>query len=153
VVDHFEVVDWARVDSSMGVSRDSAFVQTYVYWIPSLSKWYPVPPESVSVAITVAGVPDMTAGVEATGTPALAGILPNPARHSVSILFAQELRNDVKVSIFDAMGRRVAKVPGYRGQTQVRWDLKDPSGIRVPAGVYWLQVDGQGERRRVIALR
>ncbi len=62
-------------------------------------------------------------------------VSPNPARTAVQLgATAGPLR------IFDAQGRLCWQRPGAPRATQ--WDLRDASGARLPAGVYFLVVDG-----------
>jgi len=155
VIDDFEVVDWARIDSTQ-VARDSALVETYVYRIPALNNtWYPVPPESVAVAITVAGFPEGTADVDALDAPRIVGVYPNPAREKVDLQIDGAHTGNRRVSVYDAMGRRVVRLEVPPDVSRVRWDLRDAAGAPVAAGLYWLRVDGHRDllRRRVIILR
>lgn len=93
-------------------------------------------------------------------------VQPNPARQRaiVYLPWVQEARGEKREAIgelrvFDVMGREVRILAvGTRGV--VEWDLRDRSGRRVPAGVYYFEVRSQKvegrsptrESRRVVVV-
>jgi hypothetical protein len=61
------------------------------------------------------------------------------------------------VEVFDVRGRRVRGVLDARlaaGTHEVAWDLKDSSGKRVAAGVYFVRMAGRafGQTRKITVL-
>jgi hypothetical protein len=70
-------------------------------------------------------------------------VAPNPAGEQSTIEFRLDGPGQVAVRVFDIQGRRVATLhdgfmPG--GDHAATWDLRDISGRRVPAGMYFLWV-------------
>ncbi len=63
---------------------------------------------------------------------------PNPTRTMVSLAGrgGTALR---QVRLYDAAGRVVRRLTG--SGSEIRWDLRDDSGRRVAAGVYWFVAD------------
>lgn len=63
----------------------------------------------------------------------------NPFGHATGLSFALAQPADVHLEIFDARGRRVARLhdgPLDAGSRTLAWDGRDDSGREVPAGVY-----------------
>jgi plastocyanin len=79
---------------------------------------------------------------------------PNPARGGVSFRFTLREAGPVRAEVFDAAGRRIAKVvraPYPAGTFGANWDGRDAGGGRAPAGIYSLRLELPGFRgaRRV----
>jgi len=82
---------------------------------------------------------------------------PNPARHRVDFRFTLPSESAVALEIYDVAGARVrsvvsGSVPG--GIQSRTWDLRDGSGQKVPAGLYFSQltVGAWRRTRRVIVI-
>ncbi len=77
------------------------------------------------------------------------GIVPNPTRDAVEILFNLPGTQDVRVSILDATGR-VVRTFESAGMTAGRhswsWDLKDSSGRKMGPGVYPYRLETGGAK-------
>ncbi|MCC7144589.1 MAG: T9SS type A sorting domain-containing protein, partial [Candidatus Eisenbacteria bacterium] len=63
----------------------------------------------------------------------------------------------VRAEVFDASGRLVrVLVDGVlnTGRHEQGWDRRDQSGVRVPAGIYFVRLDagGKGSRQKVVVL-
>lgn len=68
---------------------------------------------------------------------------PNPARSGVSFEFAMSQPGRARADVFDAAGRRVARVldRGLEAGTHAgRWNGAGESGSRVAAGIYYLRI-------------
>jgi hypothetical protein len=64
----------------------------------------------------------------------------------------------LRITVRDAQGRPIRRIhngPFPVTFTTVTWDGRDDRGRRVPSGVYWIDIQGGGERhaRRVVRLR
>jgi hypothetical protein len=93
-------------------------------------------------------------------TPAttLARPRPNPARDPLALHFALAHEGRVRLAIYDVTGRPVRELAtGVRpaGEQTVTWDLRDATGHRVDAGVYFARVelDGRLLSQRLAILR
>lgn len=102
-------------------------------------------PQELTAASTVA-VPDpdrLGAALSLRGAP-------NPAQGEVAFAFELATAADVTLDVYDAAGRRVATLLAGRraaGKDVVRWDRRDATGSRVPAGVYYGRLTaGDGSR-------
>jgi hypothetical protein len=84
-------------------------------------------------------------------TPALRWSLgPNPARESARVAFDLSRAGNVTVSVHDASGRQVTSL--LRGETAAGAHLLDWNASRVPAGVYWINIqtpEGTAAKRLV----
>jgi hypothetical protein len=83
---------------------------------------------------------------------------PNPARASATIAVHLATASRLDVGVFDLTGRRVATLAsGERpaGELALRWALTDDSDRRVPAGVYLIRAEANGQRsaRRVAVMQ
>lgn len=84
---------------------------------------------------------------------------PNPSDGSTEIRFTLGRASSVQVSIFDAAGRwiRTLGTSGTMGAgaRSVLWDGRDRRGGRVPAGVYFVEIQAGSEmaRTRIVRLR
>ena len=89
---------------------------------------------------------------------ALEAVIPNPICGSARFAFALPRSGRVDLSVFDVAGRRVARVlSGDRsaGRYDILWEARDSRGVRLPAGVYFLRLEAEGEAhaRKVVLLR
>jgi hypothetical protein len=75
--------------------------------------------------------------------------LPNPFARDLRISYTLEHEGEVRLSIHDASGRRVAIADQGRrsaGTHEARWDGRDAQGRPVPNGVYLAVLEAGGER-------
>ena len=85
---------------------------------------------------------------------------PNPflAGLGVPLDVPERLSGSVRVAVYNALGvpvRLLHDGPMIASATTVLWDGRDGAGRAVPSGVYWISVEGGGERHalRVVRLR
>ena len=85
---------------------------------------------------------------------------PNPflAGLGVPIDIPEGLRGGVRVAVYNALGvpvRLLHDGPMRASSATIAWDGRDGAGRSVPSGVYWIAVEGGGERHalRVVRLR
>ncbi len=86
--------------------------------------------------------PTTTAGDNATTFLPLERIMPNPAGQFATLAFELSAAGPVEIAVYNARGQRVrtlAQDVHPAGRQQVRWDLHDAAGQRVPSGVYFIQ--------------
>lgn len=88
----------------------------------------------------------------------LAPAYPNPFRGATTIPFALPRAGVVRVDVFDVTGRRVRRVLEGRmdaGSHALDWNGRDSRGAAAAAGVYFIRLELEGERRtdRIIRLR
>jgi hypothetical protein len=72
---------------------------------------------------------------------------PNPFAGGTTIEFQRSESGVARLTVHDASGRVVARLPGVApgpGVAQVRWDGKDTAGKPVAAGVYLLRLESAG---------
>jgi hypothetical protein len=75
-------------------------------------------------------------------------VFPNPAVSSASIVYELAHSAPLSVTVYNARGQRVRTLArGVRpaGRGQLRWDARNETGVRVPAGVYFMRLQ-VGER-------
>ena len=104
---------------------------------------------------------EATLGVEPSSTGpglALTRSGPSPARGALTLSFALPHAAAVKLSIYDASGRRVRELVNdveASGAHGVTWDLRDERGERLPAGVCFarLEVEGHALSEKLVMLR
>ncbi len=105
---------------------------------------------------------DRTAtGVDEPGVPvafALSEPYPNPFNPSTSMLLEMPVRAQVRVAVFDIVGREVAVImegEAGPGRLPIRWDSRDSGGWPVASGVYLVRttVSGQGAGAGVTMVR
>jgi len=68
---------------------------------------------------------------------------PNPARGSVSFTLARPLAAGGAIGVFSPNGRRIARLEIAAGAA-ARWDGRDAQGRRVPSGLYFARLEGDG---------
>ena len=76
---------------------------------------------------------------------------PNPTRGAVSFLFTAPAGGSVSFRVLDIGGRLVRSATSTSdglGDNVWRWDVRDDSGKRVPAGIYFFVVQAQGASRQ-----
>jgi hypothetical protein len=96
----------------------------------------------IAIDTAAVAVPAVAADA-ATG----ARVVPNPARAGgpVEIRFAAHGTGTVRVRVHDAAGRRVRTLEGEAraaGPMTLAWDGTAADGRALPAGVYWVRVEG-----------
>jgi hypothetical protein len=77
----------------------------------------------------------------------LAAPAPNPARSGVGLRFGMAREAFVSLALFDPAGRRVRELLSERmpsGAHEVRWDVRDAHGDRVPSGLYFVRLTIEG---------
>ena len=75
---------------------------------------------------------------------------PNPFNPSTVICYTMKVSADVRVTIFDALGRRVKTLvedSQPAGAYSVKWDATDDVGQQVSGGVYYVRLSAQGFRQ------
>ena len=99
-------------------------------------------------------------GVEEDGGSRLAlSVLPNPAAGAATIHYTLESPGRVALAIYDAAGRRVARLADYTagriGEHLVTWNGRDDSGESVAAGIYFcrLETDGEVATRKLVLVK
>jgi hypothetical protein len=80
----------------------------------------------------------------------LRSIHPNPSPGDIVVQFDLPSAAMTELSIYDPAGRltrRLLSEPLRMGSHSRSWDLRDDHGIRVPAGMYLLVVQAEGQRQ------
>jgi parallel beta-helix repeat protein len=95
----------------------------------------------------VLAVGDTPGGLGVTLAPAY----PNPSRRDVTFALTLAAAAQVRLAVFDVMGREVWSEDGLRpaGHSETRWRLTDHSGARVSDGLYLARVERGGEQATV----
>jgi len=71
----------------------------------------------------------------------------NPSGGTCRLSWVSSERRTIDAAVYDAAGRRIRLLfSGLAGpgETQLTWDLRDTSGRRVTAGVYFIKVESSG---------
>ncbi|MEO6463748.1 MAG: FlgD immunoglobulin-like domain containing protein, partial [Candidatus Eisenbacteria bacterium] len=112
-------------------------------------------PESTPANVAVGDLP--AAGI---GRIALAGASPNPfggsASATTTLRFSLPVAGDVRLEVYDALGRRVATLLEGRqpvGEGSAVWDGRDLAGRPVGAGLYFYRLSALGQRATQKGLR
>lgn len=140
----------ARMDTS--VSPPWPVLTTYYYnnvqtTNPPGSGWYSVAPDGLDPAPTLSGdgIEPATAvfdmGPQIPEEMALDPAYPNPFNPETKINYHLSEKTDVKLSVFNIMGRIVRELvrdAQPAGSYQILWNGKDDSGILVSSGTYFL---------------
>jgi competence protein ComEC len=110
--------------------------------IPYFSGYRVEPRSTADIDSTTSGVP------VTTPEPALiAGVLPNPARGSLRLVFgAGGVSSAGQVALYDLNGRKVGEGAFKAGDLFFDWDAVDPGGRELASGIYFAVVTA-GERR------
>ena len=93
---------------------------------------------SVKNSPPVAGLP---------GLWSLAAAYPNPFNSTTRISFTTPVRAELKVTVFDALGRQVASLANgihAAGEHTLTWNSKDSFGQPVVSGMYFYEIRGEG---------
>jgi hypothetical protein len=92
--------------------------------------------------------------VDDRGRPATEGLLrlvsgqPNPSPGFTRLCFELGRASNVQVQVFDIRGRCVAKLASgdfAAGEHSVTWDGRDGEGRNLPAGIYIVRLEAEGE--------
>lgn len=83
---------------------------------------------------------------------------PNPFNPSTTITYHLPKAAEVTLSVYNALGRRVATlVSGEQpaGTHEVRWDSRDTAGLAVPSGLYFYRIEAGGfqQTRKMLLLK
>ena len=69
--------------------------------------------------------------------------VPNPSRGAVSFDFEIPARVPMRLGVYDLRGRLVRTLvdePAFEGRGVRSWDGTDSRGVRVPAGLYFVEL-------------
>jgi flagellar hook assembly protein FlgD len=96
-------------------------------------------------------------GSQPTGRFALLPSLPNPFERTTAIRLEVPRASEVRVEVFDALGRRVRTLANQvfpPGVHSLEWDGSDARGVRMGPGVYVVRMmsDGFRQEQRVVWL-
>jgi hypothetical protein len=84
-------------------------------------------------------------------------VRPSPARGQARLVLTERLESDRGVTIFDAVGRRVARLAGpgtgARPGTVITWDGRTAAGEQAPSGVYLARLDGAAAATRFVLVQ
>jgi hypothetical protein len=88
----------------------------------------------------------------------LRGNFPNPFSRITAVRFELPEKMDVKLSVFDVTGRKVAGLidgPAGPGKIQYSWDGRNRFGHKVQSGVYFLLLEAGGylESAKMVIVR
>jgi flagellar hook assembly protein FlgD len=83
---------------------------------------------------------------------------PNPFNPSTNISFTLPSAQQVRLEVFDILGRRVRMLADQRfeaGQHTITWDGNNQNRAEAPSGVYFYRLSGDGidEARKMVLLR
>lgn len=84
--------------------------------------------------------------------------VPSPSRNGCTLRYVLTRTGSIRAEVLDSGGRRVRALDlpmGTAGEHILAWDGRDEAGRTVPAGLYWicLEADGQTHVRRAVHLR
>jgi hypothetical protein len=102
--------------------------------------WYV---DDVQMPVVVIGADENQSG----NMPRALSVTPNPFRNMAQIIIGQDLKA-AGLRIFDISGRLVRNLSSDlpTSRNSVRWNGTDESGKSVPAGLYFVQLDLNGEK-------
>lgn len=130
----------------VSLTATQATFKTFVYFIPSLSKWVPNTPALAKLSYRAAGMQSGTTGVPEQGVPdqLAVRILENPARASGIVVLSLNARagTPVVVSLHGVAGREIARRSAIgTAELLMRLDLRQLNGRgdHPPAGVYFVR--------------
>ena len=97
----------------------------------------------------VDSIPVVGAASVGAGPPAVAGLWATPSvtRGGTTLHFGRALEHPATLTVFDAAGRAVATFPAPAGAASAAWSGRDEAGMPVRSGLYFVRLDGAGERR------
>ena len=90
---------------------------------------------------TISDVPDVP--VQLPSEYALYQNYPNPFNPETTIGFSLPSRTNVKLEIFDVLGRKVATLADNvrdAGRYSIHWDGKSSAGVSIPSGIYFYRL-------------
>ena len=82
----------------------------------------------------------------------LANNYPNPFNPTTTISFTLPTKLDVGLNIYNVMGQLVANVSKGRldaGTYNVQWNGRDHNGNNLPSGLYFYELDGGKQFRKI----
>jgi hypothetical protein len=89
--------------------------------------------------------------------PTLIGNYPNPFNPSTSIRFALDQAQNVRIVVFNVLGRQVRTLEGYfdAGEHELVWNGDDDRGAAVSSGVYLYRIESRdvSDVRRMLLLK
>ena len=77
---------------------------------------------------------------------------PNPTRGSTELTVQVDRPTEIRVSVYDVLGRRVSSIENRMlpvGRTELGWDGKQDSGEPAPTGTYLIHVETSGRSETV----
>jgi len=77
-------------------------------------------------------------------------VRPNPVPGRATVVYEVPRAGRADVAVYDRSGRAVAGLPAGAvepGRYRLSWDCRDAGGRRLAAGVYFVRLDFDGERR------
>jgi len=80
----------------------------------------------------------------------LSGAYPNPTPGGATVSFALPAASDVRLTVYDAVGRHVATLARgtmEAGRHELRWDGRSDSGAPLSSGLYLMRLDAGGQSR------
>ncbi|MFN8179250.1 MAG: FG-GAP-like repeat-containing protein [bacterium] len=95
----------------------------------------------------VDGSVGVDSGRPLASAPRLLSVYPNPFRFGATIPFVLNESGQVHLSVYDAAGRRVARLADEvrdPGTHRVTWSARDDDGRPVPAGTYFVRLEAGG---------
>ncbi len=126
--------------------------------VPHLDSYREIGPRPDLGAATIE-IADLTAVGEG-GLPSALQVTggPNPFRDTATLRFSQPRAGAARLSIYDALGRRIRVIDaaaGGAGERQLSWDGKDAAGREMGSGVYLYSLETGGEQAsgRMVRLR
>lgn len=84
-------------------------------------------------------------------------LTPNPMTDRAALAYQLPEPTPVRAEVFDASGRLVRVLIDAvveSGRHEQAWDRRDHSGVRVPAGIYFVRLDagGKGSRQKIVVI-
>ena len=77
-------------------------------------------------------------------------IIPNPVGNKLRIRFSVAKKGEVKIKAYDVTGRFVKEVVSgvYKpGIYEVRWDMSDMRGRKLPQGIYFIRMETENFKK------
>ncbi len=142
-----------RVQTGVGtytfVARDSLPLQFFTFNVPEAPTSVQLDPDEwvlrTVTTPTAVNLPGDTGAALRLASPQ-----PNPMGASGTLAYAVPRSGSASLRVVDAAGRRVAELVSGRidaGEHRVVWNGRGADGRRLSAGVYWAQLEFEGERR------
>ncbi|HMB70321.1 MAG TPA: FlgD immunoglobulin-like domain containing protein [bacterium] len=104
--------------------------------------------------LTPAGLGVSVSPGSAVGEPVRLTAAPSVMRDGTWILLSRPAARDAEMRVHDVAGRLVRTLRGPAGSDRVRWDGLTGTGRPVPAGVYFVRLDGESSApARVVRVR